>query len=171
MFKNTVDNRFNKQLKYNNRWFFIFAYLVILSALFTINTSYARGSTHVSNNTSEHNSLYIELGEKEGIESVVNAFIKQIVKDKNILRYFAKSNVDHFRQGFIEHMCEFSGGPCHYTGDTMVDIHTGMNINEADFNRIVELLVLAFEDVGLSYRIQNKVIAKLIPMRKNVIKI
>jgi hemoglobin len=52
----------------------------------------------------------------------------------------------------------------------MVDIHTGMNINEADFNRVVELLVLAMEDAGVSYREQNLVLAKLAPLRGEVIK-
>ena len=115
-------------------------------------------------------SLYQQLGAEHGIEQIVDAFIKRIAKDKTILPYFAKSSVSHFRAGFISHMCEISGGPCKYTGDSMVDIHTGMNINEADFNRVVELLVLAMADAGVSYREQNRVLAKLAPFRGEVIK-
>ena len=116
-------------------------------------------------------SLYQQLGAEQGIERIVDAFIKRIAKDKTILPYFAKSSVSHFRAGFITHMCDISGGPCEYTGDSMVDIHTGMNINEADFNRVVELLVSAMEDAGVSYQIQNKVLSKLAPLRGEVIKL
>ena len=115
-------------------------------------------------------SLYQQLGAEQGIEHIVDAFIKRIAKDKAILPYFAKSSVSHFRAGFITHMCDISGGPCEYTGDSMIDIHTGMNINEADFNRVVELLVLAMEDAGVSYREQNLLLAKLAPIRGEVIK-
>ncbi|TMO53903.1 group I truncated hemoglobin [Pseudoalteromonas phenolica] len=115
-------------------------------------------------------SLYQQLGAEQGIERIVDAFIKRIAKDKAILPYFAKSSVSHFRAGFIAHMCDISDGPCKYTGDSMIDIHTGMNINEADFNRVVELLILAMEDAGISYRKQNQVLAKLAPLRGEVFK-
>lgn len=53
----------------------------------------------------------------------------------------------------------------------MIDIHTGMNINEADFNRAVELLVETLEESNISYPVQNKVLAKLTPLRKDIIKL
>lgn len=115
--------------------------------------------------------LFEQLNGKAGIERIVNSFIQQIAKDEHILPYFAKASVSHFRAGFINHMCDVSGGPCRYEGDSMIDIHTGMNISEADFNRVVELLIIAMEENHVSYSTQNKVLAKLAPMRKEVIKL
>ena len=46
-------------------------------------------------------SLYQQLGAEQGIERIVNAFIKRIAKDKTILPYFAKSSVSHFRTAFL----------------------------------------------------------------------
>lgn len=115
--------------------------------------------------------LYQELGGSNGIEGLVDEFIKNIGQDKTILKYFAKSSVSHFRQGFISHLCHVSDGPCEYKGDSMVDIHTGMNINETDFNRVVELLVKSMESRDISYPVQNKVLARLAPMRSEVINI
>ena len=116
-------------------------------------------------------SLYQEVGEQQGIERLVDAFVQRLGKDKQILSYFAKSSVTHFKKGFTNHLCEVVEGPCKYNGDSMVDIHTGMHINEADFNRTVELLIQAMEDVGISYSAQNKILAKLVPLRGEVIKI
>lgn len=119
-----------------------------------------------------HNiSLYDALNGQSGIENIVDSFIQQIARDKQIFPYFRKASVSHFRQGFITHLCDVSGGPCQYEGDSMVDIHTGMHINEADFNRVVELLIIAMEQNNIAYPIQNRVLAKLAPLRKNVIKI
>lgn len=115
--------------------------------------------------------LYFELGQQKGLESLTDAFIQRIAQDKQIMPYFAKSSVKHFKKGFISHLCDVSDGPCQYDGDSMVDIHTGMNVNEADFNRVVELLVLAMEDVGIGYTTQNKLLAKLAKMRGDIIKL
>lgn len=116
-------------------------------------------------------SLYQGVGGQKGIERIVEAFVDQIARDKNILPYFAKSSVSHFKQGFIKHLCATVNGPCSYDGDSMSDIHTGMNITEKDFNRVVELLISAMEDAGIGYQYQNKILEKLAPLRKDIIRI
>lgn len=120
----------------------------------------------------KHNqSIYNELNGKEGIESIVDTFIQLVGKNEYILPYFAKSSVSHFRDGFITHLCDISGGPCKYNGDNMIDIHTGMKINEADFNRVVELLIQAMETNQIPYSTQNKLLHTLAPLRSEIIKI
>jgi hemoglobin len=138
-------------------------FLIAISAQLTLGCS--------SNSVQQDSSLYHEIGGHDGIERIVNAFIRRIVQDKSILPYFAKSNVTHFKQGFISHLCDAVGGPCQYKGDTMRDIHTGMNITEKDFNRIVELLISAMEDAEISYSSQNKILKQLAPSRERIIKI
>ncbi|WP_286234573.1 group I truncated hemoglobin [Thalassotalea sediminis] len=123
-----------------------------------------------STSNNDQNTLYASIGGQTGIDKIVDNFIAEIVKDKQIFPYFAKSSVSHFRAGFIEHMCTITGGPCRYNGDSMVDIHTGMNITEAHFNRVVELLIVAMEKADVTYPVQNRILAKLAPMRGEVIK-
>ena len=142
---------------------FLSYFLIVIITLLAMGCS----STRVQ----QDDSLYHDIGGHEGIERIVNAFTHRIVQDKDILPYFAKSNVTHFKQGFISHLCDAVGGPCQYKGDTMTDIHTGMNITEKDFNRTVELLIGAMEDVGISYPSQNKILKKLALLRSQVIKI
>lgn len=119
--------------------------------------------------STEEHGLYENIGGQKGIETIVDAFIKKIPSDKDILPYFAKSSVSHFRKGFITHLCDSIGGPCEYKGDSMIDIHTGMNINERDFNRIVELLISAMEDSGISFQNQNRILKTLAPSRADII--
>lgn len=65
--------------------------------------------------------------------------------------------------------CVNTGGDCKYTGNSMVQVHTGMNISEADFNRTVELLINAMTKAGVSHPMQNRILEKLAPMRANII--
>ncbi|MFT4766645.1 MAG: hemoglobin, partial [Oleispira sp.] len=137
--------------------------LIVISAQLALGCS--------SNSVQQDSSLYHAIGGHDGIERIVDAFTLRIVQDKSILPYFLKSNVTHFKQGFISHLCDAVGGPCQYKGDTMHDIHTGMKITEKDFNRTVELLIDAMEDAGIDYRSQNKILKQLAPSRKTIIKI
>ncbi|WP_430009820.1 group I truncated hemoglobin [Methylophaga lonarensis] len=121
---------------------------------------------------SHHNSnasLYQQLGEQEGIEAIVEAFINQIGNDERIFAYFTDTHVSRFRDKLILHFCDISDGPCVYDGDNMVDIHTGMNITEGDFNHTVDLLIAAMNEVGVSHRVQNRLLARLAPLRDEMI--
>ena len=53
----------------------------------------------------------------------------------------------------------------------MVAIHTGMNITEADFNRVVDLLINAMNEQKISHTLQNKILAKMAPLRHEIIRI
>lgn len=121
--------------------------------------------------TSVKPTLYQQIGGQAGLERLVDLFIQQIGRDKAILPYFAKANVSHFRQGFITHLCDTLDGPCDYQGDSMVQIHTGMQITEADFNRVVELLINAMTEADIAHTTQNQILARLAPLRGEVIKI
>ncbi|KTF12188.1 group I truncated hemoglobin [Pseudoalteromonas sp. H105] len=122
--------------------------------------------------TSTTNStLYQKLGGQVGIERLTDSFINEIGNDKKILAYFMDANVAHFRAGFINHLCALTDGPCEYKGDSMVAIHTGMNITEADFNRVVDLLINAMDEQKVSHTVQNKILAKMAPLRPEIIRI
>ncbi|MEJ6495661.1 group 1 truncated hemoglobin [Pseudoalteromonas lipolytica] len=121
--------------------------------------------------SSNNGTLYQQLNGKQGVEKLVESFINQIGHDERILAYFKQSNVAHFRQGFITHLCSVTDGPCEYKGDNMVDIHTGMNIPEKDFNRVVELLINAMDEQQIPQTVQNKILSRLAPLRPEIIDI
>ena len=114
-------------------------------------------------------SLYEQVGGQATIEKISDEFINEIQYDKQILAFFLDSNIDRFREKLIEHLCVHLDGPCTYTGDDMLTVHEGMNITEADFNRVVELLINAMTKVGVPHRLQNQILARFTPMRGDMI--
>ncbi|WP_404341213.1 group 1 truncated hemoglobin [Pseudoalteromonas mariniglutinosa] len=115
--------------------------------------------------------LYQQLNGQQGLEKLVDSFINQIGHDERIFHYFKQTNVSHFREGFIIHLCSLTNGPCEYAGDSMVDIHTGMNISEGDFNHVVDLLINAMNEQNIPHTVQNQILNRLAPLRPEVIKI
>lgn len=113
--------------------------------------------------------LFQQLGGKPGIAKLTDAFIEAIQYNKQTLPCFLESDINRFRTKFVEQICMISGGPCEYTGDSMTDVHGGMNINEAHFNALVNDLIMAMEAIELPTSTQNQLLSLLAPMRKDII--
>ena len=118
---------------------------------------------------STSDSLYNDIGGEAKVAEIVDNFIYEIEYDPTILAYFEGSDIDRFRTKLIEQLCMVTGGPCSYSGDTMEQVHGGMNITETDFNRTVDLLINAMNKAGVSHRDQNQILAQLAPMRSQML--
>ena len=114
-------------------------------------------------------SLYHALGERAGIQKIVEGMLLHIAKDDRIFRFFAKVDIVRTRDKLVERFCVEAGGPCTYTGDTLAEVHKGMHINRSDFNALVENLIASMDDQHIPVVTQNRFIARLAPQRGEVI--
>jgi hemoglobin len=119
--------------------------------------------------TNPKTTLYAELGGQQAVAAIVDNFIHEIEFNDIMFRYFAESDIERFREKLNEHLCLLANGPCQYTGDTMEQVHAGMNITESDFNLGVDLFIAAMTKANIPHPIQNKLLAKLVPTRKEII--
>jgi len=113
--------------------------------------------------------LYADLGRDEGITRIVDEFLYGIGDDPRIIDLFADTDIDRFREKLTEQLCEVSGGPCRYSGDTMAESHRGLGIDDSHFNALVEDLVLAMQRAGTSISAQNRLLARLAPMHAEIV--
>lgn len=117
----------------------------------------------------QQQSLYDKLGGEAGIDKIVTHLVQNIGHDQQVFHYFAEANVSRFKKHLAWHLCDISDGPCDYTGDSMQQIHDGMAINERDFNHLVDLLIDAMYKAGVEHRVQNQLLARLAPLRRDII--
>lgn len=118
---------------------------------------------------SQQTTLYDKLGGESGIDKIVNNLVQNIGHDEQVFHYFAEANVKRFKKHLAWHLCDISDGPCSYTGDSMQQIHDGMEINERDFNHLVDLLIDAMYQADVPHPVQNQLLARLAPLRKDII--
>lgn len=135
----------------------------------TINTLSILVLLFVTSCAVQHDSVYAQLGGQKKIDEIVDNFVTEIEFDKTILPYFKGSNIKRFKIKLSEQICERTGGPCVYTGDSMEVVHTGMNITESDFNRTVDLLINAMDKANVPHRLQNQVINVFVPTRDEML--
>lgn len=114
-------------------------------------------------------SLYRELGEQAGITRIVEGMLLNIAGDPRIVRHFENIDIVRLRDKLVEQICVEAGGPCTYTGDSMEESHKGQNLTPSDFNALVENLQDAMSTQGVPMPAQNRLLARLAPMRAQVI--
>ncbi len=114
-------------------------------------------------------SLYDELGQYEGIDNIVRELIFVIAKDERVKPRYKGVNMQHFKKGLSDYICELSGGPCDYNNENMQQVHAGHNYTNTEFNAIVDDLILAMEKRGVPVATQNRLLALLAPAYKDVV--
>lgn len=114
-------------------------------------------------------SLYDELGQYEGIDNIVRELIFIIAKDERIKPRYKGVNMQHFKKGLSDYICELSGGPCDYQNDNMKLVHAGHNYTNTEFNAIVDDLILAMEKRAIPVTTQNRLLALLAPAYGDVV--
>lgn len=113
--------------------------------------------------------LYERLGEQDGITTIVDNLLYEIGGNDTLLPFFAKTDINRFREKLIEQLCQVSDGPCDYSGDSMARVHAGMGLDDRHFNALVTDLVVAMDEAGVSTGAQNDLLARLVPMYDEVI--
>lgn len=114
-------------------------------------------------------SLYRDLGAMPGITRIVEGMLLNIASDERIVERFRRIDIQRLRNKLIEQFCVEAGGPCTYTGDSMAESHKGQNVSRSDFNALVEDLIKAMDSEGIPVPTQNRLLARLAPMRGEVI--
>jgi len=64
-------------------------------------------------------SLYERIGGQAVIEAVVADTIDQVAADSHLNQSFEGTNLKRIKRLLAEQICDLTGGPCHYSGDTM----------------------------------------------------
>ena len=105
--------------------------------------------------------LYHALGERDGIASITDSFLGQLATNQSVLPLFLNTDIERFREQFINHLCATADGPCRYDGDAMRETHRGMRITTAQFNSVVENLIDALEANAVSSATQNALLQRL----------
>lgn len=113
--------------------------------------------------------LYAQLGGEAGLDALVDRFLRELAVDPDAAPHFRGADVKRFRAQLTLHLCQTFDGPCRYEGEAMPEVHRGMAITQREFNAVVEDLWRAMEALRIPTPVQNRVLARLAPMREEIV--
>jgi hemoglobin len=114
-------------------------------------------------------SLYDAFGGRDGLVKIVDDATNTWTSDPRIKDTFNDINLVRFKKLLVDQLCELTGGPCVYKGRDMYKSHKGLHLDEAEFNALVEGLQDAMDRANVSTWSQNKLLALLAPMERDVV--
>jgi len=140
---------------------------VIVNALVAL--VIAGGAAQAQTAAASADPLFEALGGQPGIARLVDELVPRLAADPRIGPSFKDTNLRELNRQLGDQFCVVAGGPCRYEGGSMKEAHAALRIDKADFNRLVELLQDAMDARAIPFADQNRLLARLAPMHRDVI--
>lgn len=131
--------------------------------------SYVRADANAGATPIAGDRLYRAFGSEAGVGRIVDGMLDRSAADPRTSAIFAATDMVRLRRTLREQFCYILGGGCTYSGRDMKDAHDALGLQPADFGILVEHLQTAMRDEGVAFADQNRLLAKLAPMRPNVV--
>ncbi|WP_082472739.1 group I truncated hemoglobin [Sphingomonas sp. Leaf357] len=106
---------------------------------------------------------------KAGIARVVDELVTRSIADPRISDIFKGQDMVRLRRTLKEQFCFILNGGCDYTGRDMKASHKDLGLQTADFNALVENLQAAMRQEKVPFFAQNRLLAKLAPMKRDTV--
>lgn len=109
------------------------------------------------------------LGGRDGLVRLTADFADRVRADPRTEPFFRPVNAGHLKRQLADHFCQLLRGPCVYDGEPMKGAHAGLGITRKDFLAVVDLLQDAMDAQGLPFVVQNRLLARLAPLHRDIV--
>ncbi len=119
---------------------------------------------------SAEQTLYERIGGRQKVKAIVEDIWNNHSKNPIVKDRFAASDPEYVKQRVFEIFAAATGATnVKYTGKDMKTAHMGMNINEMEFNAVVDDVLAACEKHKVGQQERNEVLAILWSVRKDIV--
>lgn len=105
----------------------------------------------------------------DGIGRIVDDLVAASQDDPRITDIFKGQDMVRLRRTLKEQFCVLLNGGCTYTGRAMAPSHKDLGIQAKDINALVENLQAAMRRERVPFANQNAFLAKLAPMKRDIV--
>jgi len=116
-----------------------------------------------------NSTLYDRLGQRSGIETIVEHIWANHTSNPIIKNRYRSSNAVEVKRLVTEMCCAGFGGPETYTGKDMITAHTSMNISDAEFIAVCDDVLAALETCKVGKREKDEVLCILYSLKPEVV--
>lgn len=113
--------------------------------------------------------LFETFGGREGLTRIMDDVMPRWLNNPRTRPFFENSDQERIKLQLVEQFCVIMNGPCTYSGRTMAEAHRGMNVDEGAFYALVEELQRSLNAQKVPFAAQNRLIAALAPMHRDII--
>lgn len=130
---------------------------------------YEQSNEHAGAGPYDSAGLVKDFGGQDGIRRIAARTVELSEADPRIAAIFAAHDMVRLKRTLGEQLCYLLGAGCEYTGRDMRMAHAAMGITKSDMNALVENLQIAMKENQVPFAAQNRLLAKLAPMTRDII--
>lgn len=116
-----------------------------------------------------NDTLYQQLGGQPGLVALADDFMERLLADPRMHPFFKDTDPTVFKSQLVAQFCEVAGGPCRRKGKDMKTVHSGQDVTKSNFNALVEVLQQSMDARGIPFATQNRLLAQLAPMHREIV--
>lgn len=131
---------------------------------------YAHADANAGAKPFEGDGMWRAFGGEAGVRAIVDDLVARNVADPRIADIFRNRDLVRLRRTLFEQFCYILNGGCGYSGQTMAASHKDMGIQQADMAALVENLQASMRQFHVPYFAQNRLLAKLAPMHRDIVR-
>ena len=121
--------------------------------------------------TTQTKSLYDRLGGADAINALTESWVARVGGDDRANGKFVRTDIDRLKNEVIDQLCEATGGPCAYTGRSMLETHAGMKVTAGEFDVVMQHLDAALDELNVPKTERDELIGLLRPMRDDIVEV
>jgi hemoglobin len=121
--------------------------------------------------TTQTKSLYDRLGGSDAINAVTESWVARVGGDDRANGKFVRTDIDRLKKEVVDQLCEAAGGPCTYTGRSMLETHKGMKVTAGEYEVVMQHLGATLDEFNVPKTEQDELVGLLTPMRDDIVEV
>lgn len=114
---------------------------------------------------------YQLIGGGRAVSAVVDRFYELVVADPQLAPFFAETDMSRLKRHQVLLISQVMGGPADYDGSSLREAHSGMNISDDHFGRVVTHLVAALQEASVPDDVIGRLGAQLGAAQKDIVQV
>jgi hemoglobin len=114
-------------------------------------------------------SLFVRLGGLPALIAVTDKTIDRTATEPSTRRSFDGVKLKPVKESIVSFLCQATGGPCKYEGESMAKAHRGLDITAAEFDAMVGQLVDTLNQFNVPAKEKNELLQLLGPLKADIV--
>lgn len=114
-------------------------------------------------------SLFVRLGGLPALIAVTDKTIDRTATDPGTRRSFDGVKLKPVKESIVNFLCQATGGPCKYEGESMAKAHRGLDITSAEFDAMVGQLVDTLNQFNVPAKEKSELLQLLGPLKADIV--
>ena len=121
--------------------------------------------------TTQTKSLYDRLGGADAINALTESWVARVGGDDRANGKFVRTDIERLMKEVVDQLCEATGGPCAYTGRSMLETHAGMKVTAGEFDVVMQHLDAVLDELNIQKTERDELVGLLRPMRDDIVEV